>query len=143
MNERRMEIRHFDDPDEDSIAMLWRQVFRDTEPHNDPVRAIRKKRAYDEDLFLVAIDGTQIIGTIMGGYDGHRGWIYSLAVAPAHRRQGIATALMRQMETLLRDKGCPKVNLQVRTSNHEVIEFYKKLNYTIEPRVSMGKLLSA
>jgi ribosomal protein S18 acetylase RimI-like enzyme len=79
----------------------------------------------------------------MGGYDGHRGWIYSLAVSPPARRRGIGTALMRHAERELAARGCPKVNLQVLASNSGTVEFYKKLGYVVEERVSMGRLLAS
>ncbi len=77
----------------------------------------------------------------MGGYDGHRGWVYAVAVKQEFQRQGIATALMRQLEKKLKELGCPKINLQIRTSNTEVVAFYRKLGYDVEGRVSMGKRL--
>ena len=85
-----------------------------TAPHNDPATAIRKKLAVERDLFFVAENAGAVIGTVMGGYDGHRGWIYSVATDPAHRRQGIGSALLRRMEAALRERGCLKINLQVR-----------------------------
>ena len=80
-------------------------------------------------------------GTVMGGYDGHRGWVYSLAVVPEVRRRGVGTALMRHVERELAVRGCPKVNLQVLASNAATVAFYEKLGYSVEERVSMGKLL--
>ena len=77
----------------------------------------------------------------MGGYDGHRGWIYSVAVRPEHRGQGIGRELIRTLETMLAERGCPKVNLQVRASNKQVVAFYKKLGYAVEERINMGKRL--
>jgi ribosomal protein S18 acetylase RimI-like enzyme len=142
MSDSGMEIRLFRDEDERRVAALWTQVFGDTQPHNDPVNVIRQKRAYQGDLFWVAVDENQIVGAVMGGYDGHRGWIYSLAVDREHRRRGIGTALICQVEKAFRDLGCSKVNLQVRESNGEVITFYEKLGYSVEERVSMGRLLT-
>src|SRR5262249_55354355 len=113
----------------------------DTAPHNEPATAIRKKLAVERDLFFVAtIDGA-VTGTAMGGYDGHRGWVYSVAVKPQHRRRGIGSALIRRLEAALSARGCLKVNLQVRTSNAGVVAFYEKLGYGVEERVSMGKRL--
>ena len=77
----------------------------------------------------------------MGGFDGHRGWIYSLAVDATHRRQGVGRALVRQMEFLLRQRGCLKLNLQVRASNAAVIDFYEELGFEVEQNISMGKRL--
>ena len=76
----------------------------------------------------------------MAGYDGHRGWIYSLAVAPRFRRRGIATALVHHVEQALAARDCPKINLQILPSNSAVIAFYHKLGYTLEDRISMGKI---
>jgi ribosomal protein S18 acetylase RimI-like enzyme len=77
----------------------------------------------------------------MGGYDGHRGWVYSLAVRPDLRRRGVGTALMRHVERALADLGCPKVNLQVLASNAATVAFYRGLGYDVEERLSMGKVL--
>lgn len=136
-----MHIRPYGDADEPAVIALWNEVLRDSAPHNDPATAIRKKRAFERDLFFVAdVDGT-VAGTVMGGYDGHRGWVYATAVKPAYRRRGIGTALIRHLERALADRGCLKVNLQVRASNATVVAFYERLGYAVEPRVSMGKRL--
>jgi ribosomal protein S18 acetylase RimI-like enzyme len=136
-----MHIRAYQESDEQAVITLWTEVLPDSAPHNDPATTIRKKLAVERDLFLVAeVDGT-VVGTVMGGYDGHRGWVYAVAVKPRHRRQGIGRALIRQLEAALAGQGCLKVNLQVRTSNREVIAFYEKLGYSVEERVSMGKRL--
>jgi ribosomal protein S18 acetylase RimI-like enzyme len=110
---------------------------------NEPGLAIDKKVAVDDGLFFVACTRDEIVGTVMAGYDGHRGWIYSLAVRPAQQKLGIGKKLMAHAETALRKLKCPKVNLQVLDSNTGVVEFYKKLGYAVEPRISMGKLLKS
>ena len=136
-----MKIRKYEDKDEDCVVALWREVLPDSSPHNDPATSIQKKLAVDRDLLLVcSVDGS-VVGTVMGGYDGHRGWIYSLAVKPERQRQGVATALVRQLEKELMGRGCLKVNLQVRASNEKVVALYKKLGYKTEERISMGKRL--
>ena len=137
-----MEIHPYHDRDEPGVVTLWRDVFGYTEPRNDPSRTLQQKLAHDRDLLLVAAEGDRVIGTVMGGYDGHRGWLYSVAVDAAHRRQGVATALVRRMESLLAGRGCPKVNLQVHASNAHVVAFYRTLGYAVEERISMGKLLT-
>jgi len=83
----------------------------------------------------------EIVATCMAGYEGHRGWINYLAVAPRHQHKGFATQVMREAERILRDVGCPKINLQIRTSNTGVIAFYKAIGYDIDDVVSMGKRL--
>jgi len=135
-----MQIRCFEEADEAAVIALWREVLPDSAPHNDPATAIRKKLEFGRDLFFVAADGA-VIGTAMGGYDGHRGWIYSVAVKPQHRGRGIGGALIRRVEAALIERGCLKVNLQVRSSNSGVIAFYRKLGFEVDERVSMGKRL--
>ena len=102
---------------------------------------IDRKVEDDDRLFLVAIDGSQVVGSVMGGYDGHRGWVNYLAVEPARRRTGIGRRLMDEVERLLDDVGCAKVNLQIRQGNAGVVAFYERLGYATDPVVSMGKRL--
>ncbi len=136
-----MEIRPFQEADTESVIALWKSVFAYSAPHNDPAAVIRQKLAVQRELFFVAVLDGVVVGTVMGGYDGHRGWVYSLAVSPSARRRGIGTALMRHLERELASRGCSKVNLQVLASNAETVAFYRKLGYAVEERVSMGKLL--
>ena len=137
-----MEIRAYLESDEVAVAGLWREVFPDAPPWNHPETDIRRKLAVQRELFLVATLDGKLVGTTLAGYDGHRGWVHYVAVSPRHRRQGIATALMNRVEQELVRRGCPKLNLQVRAANDEVVSFYEKLGYEVEERVSMGKLLS-
>jgi ribosomal protein S18 acetylase RimI-like enzyme len=138
-----VDIRPFQESDEAEVILLWDHAFGDPAPHNDPATVVRHKLGVQRELFFVArLDG-RLVGTVMGGYDGHRGWVYSLAVGPDVRRRGIGTALMRHVERELAGRGCPKVNLQVLASNASTVAFYEKLGYTVEARVSMGKLLGS
>lgn len=134
-------LRPFQESDTSDVVALWKSIFNYSAPHNDPETIIRQKLKVDRELFIVAIRATRIVGTAMGGYDGHRGWIYSLAVHPDHRRQGIATEIVNWLERALAARGCLKVNLQLLASNADTTAFYQKLGYTVEPRISMGKLL--
>jgi ribosomal protein S18 acetylase RimI-like enzyme len=136
-----MEIRPYRENDEAAIAGLWREVFPDAPPWNVPEDDIRRKLEVQRDLFVVACEGGEIVGTAMGGYDGHRGWVHLVAVSPRHRRLGIGAALMRRIEEGLAALGCPKLNLQVRSTNGDVVAFYERLGYAVEDRVSMGKRL--
>jgi hypothetical protein len=136
-----MQIRVFDEADEPAVIALWKQVFDYPEPRNDPAAVIRRKLAAQRDLFFVAVAVGKVVGTVMGSYDGHRGWIYSLAVDAEHRRQQLGTALMRHVEKALAVQGSPKINLQVLSSNAGAIEFYEKLGYHVEERISMCKVL--
>jgi len=134
-------IRPYEDRDEPAVIALWNEVLPDNSPHNAPATAIRKKLSVERDLFFVATIVDVVVGTVMGGYDGRRGWVYAVAVSPAHRRQRIGSALVHRLEEALVGRGCLKVNLQVRSSNAEVVKFYEKLGYAVEERVSMGKRL--
>ena len=97
--------------------------------------------ARDPDLFLVAVGDNRVIGTVMGGYDGHRGWIYSMAVDERERHRGVGSVLMGEIEKELKALGCMKVNLQVVPSNSGVVNFYERLGFAVEDRISMGKQL--
>jgi ribosomal protein S18 acetylase RimI-like enzyme len=134
-------IRPYEETDEAAVVDLWQEVFPDAPACNDPVSDIRLKLTVQPELFFIAMKDRQLVGTAMAGYDGHRGWVYYVVVSRNHRRQGIGSALMGHSEEALREKGCPKLNLQVRASNHEVVAFYRQLGYEIEERVSMAKRL--
>ena len=134
-------IRRYEDSDGVSVAALWSAVFPNDPPWNEPTEFIHRKRAAQPELFWVAQEGGQIVGTVVAGYDGVRGWIYHLAVAPAKRRQGTARLLMRAAEDALEALGCPKINLQVRANNRGVVEFYLALGYEVEERPQMGRPL--
>ncbi len=136
-----MLIRPYRDADEPAVVRLWRETLFDPAPHNDPATAIRMKREVADGLFFVAEVEGEVAGTVMGGYDGHRGWVYSVAVSPAHRRRGIGGALVRHLVGELAGRGCLKVNLQVRSSNAVVVAFYESLGFKVEPIISMGKRL--
>jgi ribosomal protein S18 acetylase RimI-like enzyme len=124
------------------VIELWQEVFGYDSPRNAPELVIDKKNAVTDGLFLVAVDEQKVIGTVMAGYDGHRGWIYSLAVLPLYRENGIGTALLTHAEKKLAGLGCVKINLQVIENNKSVQEFYLENGYLTEKRVSMGKLLN-
>jgi len=124
------------------VRTLWEEAFPNDPPHNHAEIAIPAKLALQPDLLLVALSGGQVVGTAMAGYDGHRGWLYSIAVRQTHHRTGIGTLLVREAERRLAQMGCTKVNLQVRAENAAVAAFYRTLGYNVEERVSMGKRLA-
>jgi len=108
---------------------------------NDPYRDIDRKLARDpENLLVVEHDG-EVVGSVMVGYEGHRGWVNYLAVHPEHRGRGLGRRLMERAEELLGGLGCAKVNLQVRSSNEEAIGFYRRIGYSVDDSVSMGRRL--
>jgi ribosomal protein S18 acetylase RimI-like enzyme len=102
---------------------------------------IEQKQRVQPELLLVGVVGDLLVGAVMAGFDGTRGWIHHLAVDPGYRRMGIGRELVEAAERGLHALGCPKVNLQVRAENAGVVAFYERLGYTAEERVSMGKLL--
>jgi ribosomal protein S18 acetylase RimI-like enzyme len=132
-------IRPYSESDQEQVIELWKRVFPDAPPHNNPAKDIKTKREVQPELFLVAVLDDRLVGTAMAGFDGHRGWIYYLGVDPEKQRQGIGTALMKRVEAQLLAIGCPKLNLQIRADNAEVQAFYESLGYTLEDRLSMAK----
>jgi ribosomal protein S18 acetylase RimI-like enzyme len=126
-----------------AVIALWETVFGYETAHNTPSLAIDKKLAVADELFFVALRDEEVIGTVMAGYDGHRGWLYSVAVHPAHRREGLGAKLVRHAEDALIARGCMKINLQIISANASVAAFYEALGYSIEPRISMGKKIEA
>lgn len=124
------------------VVALWRSVFGYETAHNEPNLAIAKKLAVDDGLFFVATEGQQVVGTVIAGYDGHRGWLYAVAVAPTLQRKGLGRRLVEHAEHALRDIGCMKINLQLLASNQATAAFYQALGYSVEPRISMGKVLA-
>lgn len=122
------------------VAALWTDVFGYPADYNVPERVIDMKIAHD-DLFFVAVRGADVVGTVMAGYDGHRGWIYSLAVCPECRSGGLGSRLLETAERALADLGCVKVNLQILESNRAACGFYEANGYSAEARISMGKKL--
>jgi ribosomal protein S18 acetylase RimI-like enzyme len=141
MMDSTVEIRPYIDADEEWVIALWDGVFPYLAPHNEPMAELQRKLGVERELLFVAVVDSRVVGTVMGGYDGHRGWVYLLAVAPEHRGKGIGRALMRRLETEFDQRGCPKVNLQVRGDNPDVVAFYETIGYKVEDRISMGKRL--
>lgn len=137
-----MRIRPFKPEDERAVVALW-QECRLTRPWNDPHKDIARKLAVQPELFFVSVEQNHIIGTVMAGYEGHRGWVNYLAVAPAFRGRGLARALMAHVERELVARGCPKLSLLVRNTNREAIGFYRHLGYVEDESVSLGKHLIA
>ena len=136
-------IREYKDTtDRVQVVELWRNVFGYDTAHNEPNLAISKKIATKDGLFFVAVENTEVVGTIMAGYDGHRGWLYSVAVDPNKRLSGLGSSLVHHAEKALADLGCMKVNLQLLDTNEATAAFYKSIGYSVEPRLSMGKLIT-
>lgn len=132
-------IRAYRNEDEEAVLALWRacEMVRWSDPRKD----IARKLKVNPEWFLVADDAGRVVGTCMVGYEGHRGWINFLAVAPDLQGGGVGKALMAEAERILREVGCAKINLQVRASNRKVVAFYERLGFASEEFLSMGKRL--
>ena len=135
-----MQIREFIEKDTKAVVDLWVRC-RLVVPSNNPQKDIERKLKVDRHLFLVGTLNKQIVATVMGGYEGHRGWINYLAVDPDCRRNGYGRLIMEEVERRIRAKGCPKINLQVRAANKAVIQFYQSLGYSVDHVIGLGKRL--
>lgn len=148
-----MHVRPFHLADEAAVVALWRRCDL-VRPQNDPHKDIARKLAVQPEMFLVAVDTGEgdgdgdrdavsgvVVGSVMCGYEGHRGWINYLTVAPEHQGRGVGRLLMAEAERALRAAGCPKINLQVRSTNAGVLAFYRAIGFAVDDVVSLGKRL--
>ena len=134
-------LRQYRQADREALVSLWITCAL-TRPWNDPDRDIDRKLAWDAPNLLVLEEDGELIGSVMIGYEGHRGWVNYLAVHPDHQRRGLGQVLMEEAERRLRELGCVKVNLQIRTSNEATAEFYRRIGYVVDDVVSMGRRLA-
>src|SRR5215475_3944957 len=123
------------------VEALWQEAFPNDAPWNKASTAIAEKMRFQPDLMLVALEGNLVVGSIMAGYDGHRGWISRIAVLKSHQKTGVGQGLIFAAEERLAALGCIKINLQVVESNSAVVAFYERAGYQVERRISMSKLL--
>lgn len=137
-----IEFRPFQTDDADQIVALW-QVCGLIRPWNDPYKDIQRKLDEDPSLFRVAVCDTQVIGSVMAGFDGHRGWIYYLAVLPQYQSRGLGKRLVQDAEERLCAIGCPKIQLMIRQENNAVNAFYQTLGYEPADVLVLGKRLIA
>lgn len=137
-----MQYRQYSATNHTQLVDLWRTVFPDDPAHNEPNKVIAEKLKVD-DLIFVAADNASIIGACMAGYDGHRGWLYAVAVHPSSRRGGVGTRLIEHTLAHLKSLGAEKVNLQIRSTHSEVEAFYLAIGFATEDRLSMGKFITA
>lgn len=137
-----MQIRKYQDSrsEREQVVSLWNTIFAYGTPRNEPNFILDSKLKAD-DLIFVAEEEGKILGTCMAGYDGHRGWLYSVAVLFEFRRSGIGKALVESAMKELKALGCAKVNLQIRSTNQVVVKFYESLGFEVEERISMGFVL--
>ncbi|RYX81728.1 GNAT family acetyltransferase [bacterium] len=133
-------IRPYRPEDEEQVIQLWHDCCL-VVPQNNPARDIQLKLQMQPEGFLVGVIDSQIVASVMAGYEGHRGWLNYLAVSPTLQRQSIGRQMVEAAIAHLEQMGCPKINLQIRASNTKVIEFYKRLGFTIDEVISMGKRL--
>lgn len=136
-----MRIREFKVEDYDDAVKLWKATGLIIRP-GDELEGIKLKLERDPDLFMIAEENGEILGVVMGAWDGRRGWINHLAVRPEHQRKGIGTALIHELEKRLTGKGAKKVNAQIYQWNQKSIEFFKALGYEVHSDLIMiGKML--
>jgi ribosomal protein S18 acetylase RimI-like enzyme len=133
-------IRPFRAGDESAVIRLWRDcgLIRSS---NDPLKDMQRKHSVQPELFLIALLDGRIVASVMAGYEGHRGWLNYLAVTPGRRQTGIGRLMVAEAEQRLRELGCPKINLQVRSANTAAMEFYRRIGFQVDEVVSMGKRL--
>ena len=130
-------LRKYQHNDKQSLITLWQDVFPNPAPHNKPDLVLAEKLKMDNLIFVAEKSG-KIIGSCMAGYDGHRGWLYSVAISPEIRRMGIGSKLVKHTIKQLHRLGCSKINLQIVEGNEQVVEFYQTLGFNQEARISMG-----
>lgn len=135
-----MDIRKYRNSDEAAVVRLWTECGL-VRSWNDPRKDIRRKLSVQPELFLVGSIGGSVMASVMAGFDGHRGWVNYLAVAEPYRRRGLGRLLMQRVEMQLREMGCPKLNMQIRSANAGVVAFYERLGYAQEQIISLGKRL--
>ncbi len=126
---------------QDAVVDLWRKCNL-VVPQNDPVEDIQRKLAFQRELFFVALLKEKVIGSVMVGYEGHRGWLNYMAILPEHQKKGYGRRLVDKAIDELRKLGCLKVNLQVRRRNVSVIEFYEHLGFKDDDVISLGMRLN-
>ena len=135
-----MKIRAYQAADQQAIIDLWTDCDL-VVPWNNPAKDIQRKASVGADLFLVGEQNGTLVASVMGGYEGHRGWANYLAVRPGLRGKGYARSLMSELESRLLERGCAKINLLVRDTNIEMVRFYEALGYKVDACVALGKRL--
>ena len=135
-----LKVRSYREDDQEAVVQLWLDCDL-VVPWSDPAEDIRRKLSLQREMFLVGTLSDRLVAAVMAGYEGHRGWINYLAVAPDYRNKGFGRDIMGEAEASLKALGCPKINLQVRNSNVGVIDFYKRIGFSIDDVTSMGKRL--
>jgi ribosomal protein S18 acetylase RimI-like enzyme len=135
-----MDIRSYQPADQDQVITLW-EACDLLRPWNDPVKDIQRKLARDAELFFVGIHNDKVIASVMAGYEGHRGWVNYLAVSPEFQRGGYGRQIMQHAESILKSLGCPKINLQIRETNIQAMNFYQALGYLDDKVIGLGKRL--
>jgi len=135
-------IRPYTPADFEKVVALWKACEL-TRPWNDPVSDIAFCLGSENSRLMVGVPGgeSKIVATAMVGHDGHRGWIYYVAVAPEHQDQGAGREIMAHAESWLARRGVPKAMLMIRETNQKVVGFYERLGYAIEARVVMARWL--
>ncbi len=140
MSNSAMTVRPYLPEDENDVIELWRKCDL-LRSWNNPKLDIERKLKVNPKLFLVGLVGNRVVATVMGGYEGHRGWANYLAVDPPYQRRGLGKQIMAVVEEKILAMGCPKINLQIRADNLGAVKFYESFGYKMDEVISMGKRL--
>lgn len=133
-----LEIRPFEIEDTDGVLAVWTSVGMMREGRNQR-DDIQKKLRHSPDSFFIGVCEGVVAAAVIAGYDGHRGWIYRLAVRPEFQRRGIGSAMVEHAESWLRQQGCPKMKLQIEPQRADIVEFYRKLGFETQELINMSK----
>lgn len=134
------EIVRYDSNYQKAVIDLWKQCDLIV-PQNDPAVDIQRKLVFQPELFFIALEDGQVVGSIMVGYEGHRGWLNYVAGLPDYQKRGYGKKLIDKSIDELRKLGCLKVNVQVRRNNPSAVEFYKHLGFKDDNVVGLGMRL--
>jgi ribosomal protein S18 acetylase RimI-like enzyme len=134
------EIIEFEEKFREGVVDLWKACGL-TRPWNDPERDIDRISSHQTGKLFLLLNQGKLVGSVMTGYDGHRGSVYYLSVHPGVQKNGLGKILMEHCEDYLRSLGCPKLNLSIRTSNLPVIGFYDRLGYQQDDVAIMSRRL--
>ena len=136
MSQNRLQIRIYNKTDAEEVVRLWEKCGLIT-PGNDPMADIRLKTEFQRELFFIGIHNSIIAATLMAGYDGHRGWFNYFGVLPEFQGKGFGREMSGHAASVLKKMGCPKINIQVRNTNLNVIGFYKEIGFTDHEVISL------
>ena len=138
----KVRIAKYNPRNQSAVVNLWKECNLIV-PQNDPVEDIEKKLAFQPELFFVALVDGKLVGSVMAGYEGHRGWLNYLAVLPQCQKRGYGKKLVEKAIVELKRLGCLKLNVQIRESNASAVAFYENLGFRNDHVISLGLRLKS